>query len=91
MKMIKEVYAPPDKQIYIRGKSMYSPFIKHLMSGPPGTLAIECADMKVARGLGHAISRYMQRHGKYDELRPRIRKDATDSVKVWVINVKDEQ
>lgn len=89
MKMIEEPYAPPDKQIYIRGKSVYSPYIEYLMKGKHGKLAIECADMKVARGLGHAISRYLQRQGKYDKLRPRIRKDSDACIKVWIINVKD--
>jgi hypothetical protein len=91
MKMIKENYAPPDKQVYSRGQSIYSAFIKYLLSAKPGTLAIECADMKIARGLGHAVARYLQRNKKYDVLRPRIRKDSPTSVKVWIINVKEDQ
>lgn len=91
MKCIEEDYAPPDKQIYIRGKSLYSPFIDHLMSGEPGKLAVECTDLNTAKGLGHAISRYLQRQGKYDVLRPRVRKDRPDCVKVWIVNTKDEK
>ena len=87
MKPIKEEYAPPDKHMYVRGKSMYSPFIKHLMDSKPGTMAIECSDIKIARGLGHAIARYLQGQRKYDVLRPRIRKDSDTCVKVWVVKV----
>jgi hypothetical protein len=87
MKLIKENYSPPDKQMYIRGKSVYSPYIEHLLAGKPGTLAVECTNLKVAGGLRHAISRYLQGQGKYDKLRPRLRKDREDCVKVWVIDI----
>jgi hypothetical protein len=87
MKLIKEAYVPPDKQIYTRGKSEYSPFIKHLMSGKPGALAVECVSMKVARGLGHALARYLKHENIYEKIRPRIRKDSPECVKVWVVAV----
>jgi hypothetical protein len=90
MTMIKEPYAPPDKQIYTRGKSQYSPYIEYLMSGKPGELAIECTSISVAKGLCHALSRYLQQQGLYDTFRPRFRKDSVTCCKVWVVTHNKE-
>jgi hypothetical protein len=90
MKPIKETYAPPDKNFHVRGKSAYAPYIDHIMSGKPGTMAIECSDQKAAKGLIHALSRYLQQRGLYDAMRPRYRKDAEDCHKVWVVPVDEK-
>ena len=87
MKRIKENYVPPDRHKNIRGTSQYMPFIEYLMSGTPGTLAVECVDQKAAKWLGHALSRHLRRLGLYDKLRPRLRKDGEACFKVWVVEV----
>lgn len=87
MKPIEEVYVAPDRNKSTRGKSQYEPYINHLMSGAPGTLAVECTDMKVAKQLGQAASRYLRKHGLYDKLRARFRKDSETCFKVWVVEI----
>jgi hypothetical protein len=89
MKVVKVPYTPPDKQLYTRGQGKYSPFINQMMGNKPGAVATECADMMTAKNLYHAAARYLKQVGKYDTLRPRLRKDAEDSVKVWIVNAKE--
>lgn len=89
MKIIKETYSPPDKQLYTRGQGKYMPFVEHMFS-KPGTAAIECSELHSAKLLAHAATRFLKYKGKYGVMRARTRKDAEDCVKVWIVNVKEE-
>jgi hypothetical protein len=89
MKIVDELWSPPDNQAVTRGKSRYKDLIDSLMKAKPGTKAVHCPSKSQAMGLVHAIVRYTKQVGTVDKLRPAVKK-AGEAYKVWVVT-KDAQ